>query len=67
MAEGRITERQYAAIEETNSLLEKQKREYEQAVERGLGHFEVEVMRVRHKRDLEEAEKREAEAAAPVA
>lgn len=67
LAEGRITERHFAAVEETNSMLDQQRREYEDAVGRGLGDFDIEVMRVRHKRDLEDAEKREAEAAAYVA
>lgn len=67
LAEGRITERHFAAIDETNSMLDKHRREYEEAVGRGLSDFDLEVIRVRHRRDLEDAEKREAEAAAHVA
>ena len=67
LADGLINERQFAAIEETNSMLDKQKREYNEAIGRGLSSSDIEMMRAVHKRDLKEAEKREAEAAVYIA
>lgn len=46
LVEGRIIECHFAAIEETNSMLDKQRCEYEEAVEGGLSDFDIEVMRV---------------------
>jgi hypothetical protein len=59
LAEGLINERQLAAIEETAVLLDKQKREYEEAIEGGICERDIEAMRAVHKRDLKAAEMKE--------
>ena len=59
MAEGRINERQYTEIEATNAMLEIHRREYAEAIEQQHSSSEIELLRAVHKRDLDEAMKRQ--------
>jgi len=46
LGKGLINERRFAAIEETNSVLNIHKREYAEAIERWLDYLQTRVMRV---------------------
>lgn len=59
MAEGRINERQYEAIQETASLLDKRRREFEDAVARGVSRRDIEKIRDVHERELAASEAKE--------
>jgi hypothetical protein len=52
LGEGLINERQFAAIGETNSVLDIHKLEYIEAIKRGLEDLQTRVVRVRRRPDL---------------
>ncbi|CZR67276.1 uncharacterized protein PAC_17175 [Phialocephala subalpina] len=60
--EGLINKREYEAIEETNALLDIQRREFDEVVESGKSESDIKAMREVHKRDLEESEAKQHEA-----
>lgn len=62
LAEGRISEREYQVIEETNAILDIHIREYAEALANGTSVQGMEALREIHKRDLKAAEMKQLQA-----
>lgn len=60
--EGRISEREYIAIEETNAMLDIHLREYEDALANGTSIVDMEALREVQKRELKFAEMKQLKA-----